>query len=283
MKKITKMTFWLILVIVLSGCTVPTKTGVSEQTVCVDHLSSIKYAFHLIDNPRPIRVHVLIVDLSEDKVEPIVVIAEDSPEENCDAVRVDPRKLAEHPLLQAFVNTNPWTPWGPAYPLDVKISGLAATGGVVYSPHHGVSVWTNKQGRVFIGNPEVAEIQEGAGGFQQILKAAEVVVQQGGDLHPRTAIGVNEDGDRLYLVVVDGRQPGFSEGMSLDELAGFMVNIGCYDAANMDGGGSSVMGIVDVTGKIKILNRPPGPFGSLRPLPIILTIREKQKNNSSNK
>ena len=57
--------------------------------------------------------------------------------------------------------------------------------------------------------------------------------------HPRTAVGLKDDA--LLWVIVDGRQPGYSEGMTLDELAEFLLNAGCKDALNLDGGGSSTL------------------------------------------
>lgn len=55
--------------------------------------------------------------------------------------------------------------------------------------------------------------------------------------HPRTAVGVTED-NRLLAVVVDGRSSE-ALGMTIDELAEVMQILGCKDAMNMDGGGSS--------------------------------------------
>ncbi len=55
--------------------------------------------------------------------------------------------------------------------------------------------------------------------------------------HPRTAVGWNKD--YYFLVVVDGRQPDLSVGMTLAELARRMVDLGCDEAMNLDGGGSS--------------------------------------------
>jgi hypothetical protein len=54
---------------------------------------------------------------------------------------------------------------------------------------------------------------------------------------PRTAVGYN--GRRLLLVTVDGRQPAISVGMTLVELAELMRELGCTDAMNLDGGGST--------------------------------------------
>lgn len=58
--------------------------------------------------------------------------------------------------------------------------------------------------------------------------------------HPRTAVGVVENG-HLIFVVVDGRNKGYSRGASLTELATIMHNLGCTKAYNLDGGGSSAM------------------------------------------
>ena len=55
---------------------------------------------------------------------------------------------------------------------------------------------------------------------------------------PRTAIGVTADG-HILLVVVDGRDPGYSRGATLPELADIMISLGARTAYNLDGGGSS--------------------------------------------
>ncbi len=58
---------------------------------------------------------------------------------------------------------------------------------------------------------------------------------------PRTVLALNADRSTLWLIVVDGRQPGYSEGMNLPELADFLRSLGATDALNLDGGGSAVM------------------------------------------
>jgi hypothetical protein len=75
------------------------------------------------------------------------------------------------------------------------------------------------------------------------------------DRHPRTAIGALPDG-RVLLMVVDGRQPGHSIGMTLDEVARFLIELGVTEAINLDGGGSTTM-VVENT----IVNRPSDPTG----------------------
>jgi exopolysaccharide biosynthesis protein len=57
--------------------------------------------------------------------------------------------------------------------------------------------------------------------------------------HPRSAIGWNKD--YYFLVVVDGRQKNLSVGMTLEELSACMSDLGCEEALNLDGGGSSTL------------------------------------------
>lgn len=69
---------------------------------------------------------------------------------------------------------------------------------------------------------------------------------------PRTALGVTPD-RKLLLVVVNGRQEGLSVGLTLEELAGLMIELGARDAMNLDGGGSSTLVVRD-----RVLNMPSG-------------------------
>ena len=57
---------------------------------------------------------------------------------------------------------------------------------------------------------------------------------------PRTLVGVKSDGT-LVFVVVDGRDDGYSRGVTMTEAAELMVSLGCETAYNLDGGGSSTM------------------------------------------
>jgi exopolysaccharide biosynthesis protein len=67
--------------------------------------------------------------------------------------------------------------------------------------------------------------------------------------HPRTAVGRTAGGD-VWWVAVDGRQK-MSPGVTLDELARLMLRLGCVDAINLDGGGSTALNLLGTT-----LNRP---------------------------
>ena len=69
--------------------------------------------------------------------------------------------------------------------------------------------------------------------------------------HPRTALGISDDGTLIYFVVADGRRTGVP-GLTLAELAQFMADkLSVCSAMNLDGGGSAAMWVGD-----RIVNRP---------------------------
>ncbi|MCM8815114.1 MAG: phosphodiester glycosidase family protein [Candidatus Omnitrophica bacterium] len=256
------------------------------------HLSQygIQYSFHQLNQPRPIRIHALKIDLQKGSVKPVVIPAKDPDGPGqAEAVLTNPLELAKDKNVIAFVNTNPWDSfpdekgkrnrnWYDGQPVD--ITGLAATGGRLISPAGDgcVSVWTDSTGRFYISQkPDEKIMSEGVAGWYQIVKARQIIPKQNETLNPLTGIGIDQTGYIVWLVVADGRQKGFSEGMSHYELAEFMIGLGCYDVALMDGGGSSIMGISDEKGCIRIVNSPSDRIlwiHRIRPLPLILAIKK---------
>jgi hypothetical protein len=65
---------------------------------------------------------------------------------------------------------------------------------------------------------------------------------KGGVAAPRTNVGITADGD-ILMVVVDGRQAGYSIGMNLIEMGDLMLSLGAVSAFNLDGGGSTIMAV----------------------------------------
>lgn len=68
--------------------------------------------------------------------------------------------------------------------------------------------------------------------------------------HPRTIMGQYANGDLLFIVI-DGRQPGWSRGVTLEGMQVKLLELGVIDAYNLDGGGSSTFVYMG-----KVLNRP---------------------------
>ena len=72
--------------------------------------------------------------------------------------------------------------------------------------------------------------------------------------HPRTLAGVRQDGT-ILLVVIDGRQPALSNGVTLVECAQLMHSLGAVNAINHDGGGSSTM-LIRAGEDFRVMNSP---------------------------
>lgn len=78
-------------------------------------------------------------------------------------------------------------------------------------------------------------------------------------LHPRTAVGVDDDTGEVLLLVVDGRSSR-SRGYTMVELANLMIDLGADEAINLDGGGSSTMVARNRQGRRTVVNTPSDGF-----------------------
>jgi hypothetical protein len=162
--------------------------------------------------------------------------------------------------------------------LDGMGSQKIPPGGYILSAHGKARAWMldnlKRGARVEIKTRIVAEpeIPFAAdfiiGGGPRLLRAGKGVSDEEADRHseslyrqrhPRTAAGWRADGT-LVLAVVDGRQPRLSAGMTIRELADLMLDFGCIEAINLDGGGSTTMVI-----RNKVVNSP-SDSGGERPV-----------------
>jgi len=141
------------------------------------------------------------------------------------------------------------------------VSGPAVSAGRIWStsPNRRPCLVVDKNGKAAIktlGRPDADDWQV-VGGNTLLVKNGAVVPHENKVRHPRTVVGLNAAGTKLTILVVDGRRPGVAVGMNYDELAAEMIRLGCKDALNLDGGGSSVMAIRDpAKSEFKILNQP---------------------------
>ena len=99
-------------------------------------------------------------------------------------------------------------------------------------------------------------------------KEEQMFVNGDNDKHPRTAMGYTS-GRKLIILVIQGRNPGVAEGATLREEAQLLLDLGCVEALNLDGGGSSSM-IVNGKQTIK-----PSDKGAERPVPGVFVISAK--------
>jgi hypothetical protein len=106
-----------------------------------------------------------------------------------------------------------------------------------------------------------------SGGFVLVRNGKKEVlnVPDSRDYKYRSAVGASRD--YFFFVEVDGRQPGLSEGMTLSELADYMIKLGCDLVLNLDGGASSTFWLNG-----KVMN---SPSSGLRPIANGLVLMRK--------
>ena len=216
--------------------------------------------------PRPLVIHIVTVSLEAKGIEFLVTPSERYAGRQLRA-RTTSQFLKEFGV-QVAVNGSGFVPWYATGPLSyyphvgdpVDATGLIISRGRAYSrPDPSCpTVYFSKDNRVSIGSP-----LEGAwnalSGMQVLVKEGEVpsrIREIDDGPQPRTALAVDRSGKTLMLFVVDGRQPSYSEGLTLAELAEMVVSSGGHDAMNLDGGGSSTLVASGQKGSARVLNTP---------------------------
>lgn len=185
-----------------------------------------------------------------------------------------PRMLSSY-ILAYTRDWGKYAPVSPQYGVQLQIVGnkiTAASANPLSIPENGyVLVGPKAQlGKLFGAeyvdinintNPKWENVKHIISGGPYLVKDNQIFIdmtaqklQSIGGRNPRTAIGYTKDND-LVLVAVDGRE-GSSIGLTLVELANLMHSLGCTNAINLDGGGSTVMYV-----KGQIVNHPHQPGG----------------------
>jgi sialidase-1 len=238
--------------------------------------------------PRPLRLHWLRLDLQAPQYELDVAVGPDPDGDGpVEARLTPPRELARKAGFLAALNTNAWEMLPPP-PAGVRpiylaggqadILGWARTRTETRSPPQPGfwMFWLDADRRGHLG-PTLERPSEAVcavAGFGGLLRDGQILPGDGGDLHPRSALGLDATGRWLTWLVVDGRQAGYSEGVSERELAGLMQAVGCREAFNLDGGGSSILLLGQPEERLEILNRPSDSLGP-RPVPVMLGVRRR--------
>ena len=182
-------------------------------------------------------------------------------------------------VLQVAVNANnfhtPGTLDSPSYTLPagtpLELGGLAISEGEIVSTQESstdsasILFTTNNQPTVIPTNwpaHSTTGFYNAVSGLYSILVngvnvgsnylGSSVFVHQA---QPRTALGVSQDRRYLYMITIDGRQSGYSDGALDWETAAWLLMVGGWDGVNMDGGGSTTMVMADSTGRPVELNR----------------------------
>jgi exopolysaccharide biosynthesis protein len=160
------------------------------------------------------------------------------------------------------------------------LEGLSVSNGTVVSPNSNTLVNGTKisgyESLLITKNNQVSFAANGSANLTGVYNAVtgDKLLVSGGkavsgintssnfnDENPRSAVGLSQNGRFMYLVAIDGRQPGYSTGASLIEEANLLIDLGADTAINLDGGGSTALAYEDANGDPELLNTPSSPGG----------------------
>ncbi len=183
--------------------------------------------------------------------------------------------------LKVAINGDGFFPWWSRSPADyyprvgdpVTPNGYAASRGKAYAtglqdPAQEPTMYVSRRNEI-IFNRKPSKLFHAISGDRMLIQGGEILPSlDDTKTDPRTAVGTNKNGRWIYLVVVDGRQPFYSDGATFLELAELMKSLGAYYAMSLDGGGSSTMVMADENGAPVLLNSPIDNYIPLRERPV---------------
>jgi len=228
---------------------------------------SVRYIREVYQTPRKMIVHVLVVDTRYKKMDFLVTPPDHQSDAAPNCARTTSEFLSRHGL-QIAINGDGYTYVQPSKAPNLSCpdgrdlfnpNSYAASRGNVYSQR-----WTKEHPILYISKRNAIAFNERRGAIYNAISGDRMLVEEGKPvpgldrttLEPRTAIGTTANNRWMIIIVVDGRQPGYSEGCTFLELAEMLIKFGgVYNAMNLDGGGSSTM-VIENDGVADVLNSP---------------------------
>jgi exopolysaccharide biosynthesis protein len=230
-------------------------------------------------NP-PMQLHIVTVDLADPAVH--IKFARGGSDPNLakpwEATLMPVSAMAARDGLNIAVNGNFFSPKDFQMILGRRVGyypgnwaracGWSMTDGVAYSNQPMLADWpslaVDSRGHVIIGKiaKYPADVRQIVSGSRMILINGQITVppdpdpDPDGKPAPHTTAGIDRDAKILILLVVDGRRPQYSAGLTIHQLAAEMQRLGAWQALNLDSGGSSTLVMTDSEGIPRVINRP---------------------------
>jgi hypothetical protein len=256
----------LLVLFVLAGIAASTFQRPPRRDDRTELYRGITYRREARSEPRPLMVHIVEIDLTAPGIR-FLVTPPQSDQSNALPARTTSEFLEEFGV-QIAVNGSYFAPFHSNSPWDfyprrgdpVYVKGLAISQGRRHSdrdPEFRRAVLCVCGGLARIEVDECPpETTQALPGSQLLVKDGKIVFRRPrDDFAPRTAIALNNTTKKMWLIVVDGRQPGYSVGVRIEEVAHIAWELGAEIAFNLDGGGSSTLVMSDRFGP-RVLNAP---------------------------
>jgi hypothetical protein len=243
----------------------------------------IIYVREARSEPRPLVIHRVEIDLSTSGLDFLVTPAR--PTGDFDLPARTTTRFARDFDMRVAINASYFYPFRADSPFDyyphagdpVNAIGSCTSEGRWYStPKSGYTNFAiTRDNRVAMDDRSV-HVWNSVSGRPVLLKNGEVPTVPESPADPRTAVGVDRTGRWMFWVVIDGRQPRYSEGVTYRELAELCRNFRAWNAVALDGGGSSTLVVKRPGESPKVLNCPihgKHPPGVERPVANHLGVR----------
>jgi hypothetical protein len=254
----------------LLACGLVSARATGTQTVSYPFLG-VKLFHQVETSPRPLNINVVEIDLTAPGLGFQVTPKGPEPRpigtnpgfsgQPMETIRQTPRQYANSAGAQIAINASFYSAQSFDGVLWANNLGLTASNGTAYSPWEAppntdnnfddaLNITAANQAQIvkmpssvptgYETLPSSVSLYNTVTGQDKLLQSGVVLAPSSG-LDPRTAFGLTAGNAKLLLMTVDGRQPGFSEGVTLVELANLMASYGATNAIGMDGGGSTQM------------------------------------------
>ena len=261
---LTFLPILIALILAVVACGILSAEGGERSQEETNLFEGVTYSKLVYSSPRKMVVHILKVNVAKGTIRPVVTSPDDPDSDRPYRARTT-SDFAQEYDVQIAINGGGFHPW-----YDYKL---------IYAPHEGDPV--APQGKTisdgFLYEPpsdkdfpmlvfgakrpvDIGYIETGAkfavSGTRMLVEEGQLVEGLNNIARaPRTAAGVDKAGHTLIIVVVDGRQAGYSKGATIEELAQILLDNGADNALELDGGGSSTL-VLNKDGSPVVLNSP---------------------------
>lgn len=237
------------------------------EPVREEWFAGVRYERLVFQQPRPVVAHVVRVDLQEPGIDFLVTPGQ--PSASGEVFADTTSGFAARHEVQLAINANYFYPFRSNHPLDyephlgdpVHIVGVAASRGSVYGTpaKDMVTLYLSRDHRASFEQP-TGEVWQAVSGLGYVVRdGAPVAFSEDGFNkvpYPRMLAGVDATGRYLLLLLVDGKQPAYSEGLTLEEATKLLVKQGAQTGIQLDGGGSATLVRQDAPGHFLVVNTP---------------------------
>jgi hypothetical protein len=222
----------------------------------------VRYYRRVHFTPYPMVAHIVVVDLQAPGIGFHVTAGD--PTEALPLKARTTSQFARSTGVQIAINGDGFSPWHANGPFDyfphvgdrVAPAGFAKSDGIVYGEGTGPTIYFSENTEASFILGDITPYNAISGNNMIVVDGMAVDGLDNSSAAPRTAIGLDEQGKRLILIVADGRQPFYSQGATLFEMAELMIYYGASNAMNMDGGGSSTLVMRNSLGIVQVVNSP---------------------------